>query len=486
MKRRNALKSLGLGLSAGWVLPSLLSSCVKDDPGPEVPFDGKVIIIGAGAAGLYAADILTAKGIEVTILEASGEIGGRIRSLRNQSNYQQLYGQDTPFEFSSDFPLELGAEMYTGTDSIWGRSVLNYKIPYIDITASGEDRYILSNTAKSESEWNGDTDLRAVKNFVSNLPNYSGGAVTVKQAAGVSSRAEALLNAQAANFYGTNSDKIGAKLLGEDLKARTHDAKWLLMKSNPMQDFLISRFTAIIERIQLNTPVTAINYSGDVVTLTDKNGGQHQAQKVIVTVPLSILKSGSISFSPALPGTNTAALSKFGMDAAMRIVIDFKKNFWGDSTSFVWGGTTAPQILNTGIGRSTISRTLSITVYGTAAASLSALTRDQQIAAVLAELDQIYAGQATLFVRRDLNTDRIISFTKDWIKDEYIKGGISYPLTSASLADREDMSKPVDDKIYFAGEATDVSGDAGTINGAMASGERAALEVIESILSTTT
>ena len=483
MKRRNALKNLGLGLSAGLVMPTLLASCKKDDPGPEVPFDGKVAIIGAGAAGLYAADILSAKGIGVYILEATNEIGGRIRSLRNQTNYQEVYGQDKPFEFSADFPIELGAELFYGSDSIWGKSVQNYNIPTQDLTSVGVDRYVLSNVVKSEAEWSGDADLASVVNFIKNLPNYSGGPQSVKQAAGVSSRAEALLNAQVANYYGSNSDKIGAKLLALDLKNRKHDNKAIIMKANPMQDFLISRFSAITTLIQLNTAVSAINYSGDEIIITDKNGTQHQAKKVIVTVPLSVLKNGSISFSPGLPATTTSAMSQFGMDACLRVVIDFKKNFWGENAGFIWGGTTAPQAFNSGVGRSAFSRTLSFTINGVAAVSLSAMTRAQQLAAILAELDLIYAGQASLFVRKDLTTNNIIAAIKDWTKQEYIKGYSSYPLASTSSTDRESLSKPVSDKIYFAGEATDLSGDAGTINGALASAERATREVIESIIS---
>lgn len=484
MNRRSVLKSLGLGLSAGWALPTLLTSCKKEDPGPEVPFDGSVIIIGAGAAGLYAADILNAKGIEVIVLEASGEIGGRIRSLRNQSNFLELYGQDKPMEFSADFPIELGAEMYFGSNSIFGKSIQNYSLPVQDLSALGEDRYLLDNVIKTATQWGGDADFNAVQNFVDNLPRYAGSAQSIQQAAGVSTRAAALLNAQAANFYGGNSDKIGAMLLGEDLGKRTHDNKWMMLKANPLQDFLISRFSEILNRIQLNVAVASINYSGDLIIVKDKKGNEYQAKKVIVTVPLAVLKSGAIAFSPGLPASNTSAMSMFGMDACLRVVIDFKKNFWGENAGYLWGGAKAPQYLNAGVGRSEFYRTLSFTIHGSSAASLSTLSRDQQIDAILTEMDQYYAGQATQFVRRNLDTERIIAATKDWTKEEYIKGGFSYPRAGASLADREKLAKAVNDKIYFAGEATDVSGDAGTIDGALASAERAALEVIESIVRT--
>ena len=69
MKRRKALKQIGLGVTAGFALP-WLTSCTDDPAGPEVKFDGVVGNIGAGAAGLFAADYLLEKGIKVKIFEA--------------------------------------------------------------------------------------------------------------------------------------------------------------------------------------------------------------------------------------------------------------------------------------------------------------------------------------------------------------------------------------------------------------------------------
>ena len=76
----------------------------------------------------------------------------------------------------------------------------------------------------------------------------------------------------------------------------------------------------------------------------------------------------------------------------------------------------------------------------------------------------------------------IIYIIKDWSKDEFIKGGYSYPLASATANDRLALSKPVNNKLFFAGEATDTKGDAGTVSGALSSAERVSEEVVKSIL----
>lgn len=454
-------------------MPHLLSSCGNDDPGPEVPFDGDVVVIGAGAAGMYTADILKAKGIKVTILEAGNQIGGRVRSLRNQKELVNLS--------VADFPVELGAEIIYGSDSIWGTNLKNFAVNAIDIGEASSDRYVVDNIAKLADDWNIDGDFVNAQNFVESLQNFSGSGVTVEQAAaGLPGRVQALINSQIGNLYGSSNSTLGMAGVSESLQARTHDGAHLVLKTNPMQDFLIFRFDQVRDLVQLNTQVTSVDATGDKVLITDANGNQIETSKVVVTVPLSILKQNAISFNPGLPGAMTSAMTRIGMDHSIRVVIDFKKNFWGETTGFIWGGKSFPGCLSAGVGRSEFNQTLSITINGPKAVELSAQGPDM-VNTILAELDTIYSGQATQFVRRDFNTNEVQSVIQDWGKDEFIQGGYSYPMASATLEDRENLGTPIGDKVFFAGEATDVSGDAGTINGALASAERVVEEVIKSI-----
>jgi monoamine oxidase len=481
MKRRKALEHIGIGLTAGMVMPGFLASCQKDDPGPEVPYNGNVIVIGAGAAGLYAADILRVKGIRVTVLEAASQPGGRVRSLRNQTDVQyQTFSNAS----QADFPIELGAEVIYGSNSSWGKIISDLGIinKEFDPPAS---LYIFQKTQKKATDLSTDADYLAVQSFLSTLADNTSSA-SLQNAANVSSRAQALLNAQVANHYGSNANKIGTKGLAESLKLITHDQKQLTTFSNPWQDILLSRFNGILPEIKYNTIVKKIDWSGNVITVTDSNNKTYTATKIVITVPLSILKTGGITFTPSLPSGTTSAMSKFGMDAAVRLILDFKSNFWGLDSSFIWGGTTMPQYFNSGLNRSKYFRTMSLTVYGQKAQELSALSDYDKTLAVLAELDAIYNGDGTKYIRRDLNNNNndsnILSLVKDWTTDEFTKGGFSYPLVGATLQDRKNLAAPVSKKLYFAGEATDFSGDAGFVSGALNSAVRVSTEIVDSIL----
>lgn len=483
MNRREALKYLGLGV----VGTPLFVSCKKDELDPAVRYDGNVVIIGAGAAGLYAADILTSKGINVTVVEATDRIGGRLKSLRNTKTPTDallfpVIPEDPSAPLSTaDFAVELGAENFMGLDSPWGKIVTTLRLNTIDLTTT-DHKYVLDKIAKSATDWQGDPDFTAVKNFADNLKTLSASTQTAQQAASaVGQRGHALLNSMVGNFYGSNNERLGVGGVAQNLERITHDTKLYVLKNNPVQDVLISRFSNIVPGVRLNKPVKSISHSAEKVTLTFEDGSQMEANKVIITTPLSVLKNGSIAFSPALPGSKVSAMDKLGMDPSLRVILDFKKNLWGDNTGFIWGGTTAPQYFNGGAGRSEFYRTLSITINGPKAAELSAKGKDM-ITDILAELDSIYAGQATPFVRRSLVTNEIMYIIQDWSKEKYIGGGYSYPKASAKISDREALGNPVNNTLFFAGEATDISGEAGTLNGALMSAERATTQLIESIL----
>jgi monoamine oxidase len=290
-----------------------------------------------------------------------------------------------------------------------------------------------------------------------------------------------VLNALVGNKRGAINEQGGVGAWAQEAALIQNDGKVMVLKANPMHDVLISRFSNVQSLVNINTPIVSINYSADPIVLTAKDGSTYQANKVIVTVPISQLKSNAIAFTPGLPGGITGSLAKFEMGASYRAVIEFKKNFWGDTIGYILGSGDVPEYFSIGVGRSQFNATLSVTVNGSKAAKYSAMKNDDAILAILADLDVLYAGQATKYVRQVLNTTTNIYVVEDWSKIAYIGGGYAYPLPGATSTDRKNLSAPVNNVLFFAGEATDVSGQAGTVNGALASAERCAQEVITSI-----
>jgi monoamine oxidase len=471
LKRRTAIKHIGLGLSAGFAVP-WLNACADKEIGPEIKYNGVVGIVGAGAAGLFAADILRSKGIQVKIFEASNRIGGRIQSAKIFDGYP----------LSSDFPIELGADRIIGKDSKWGQLISLMKVPTVNVSTLASESYILDAQFKTAEDVASDNDFMALENFRSNGIKLYTGTEHVQNAAGVSARVNGILNSMLGNEFGSASNRISAKALGEMLTLQTHDRTNHTLSINPMHDVLVSRFSKVTSKVILNHPIKTIHYADELIQLTDENNQVEEVNLLIITVPVSILKSGAINFSPPLPGSKVSAINKIGMDHSIRMILEFKRNFWGDDVSFIYGGTTCPSYFTSGVGRSDFNKTLSLTINGPSAEQLSGLSDEQKVLTVLSELDSIFDGKATENIKRHTETNEMLYVVKDWSLEPYIKGGYSYPKIGGDQQDRVELATSVDSKLFFAGEATDVVGDVGTVNGALNSGERAALEVIDVIV----
>jgi monoamine oxidase len=503
VKRREVLKSLGYGVTAGLALPAWLSSCSEDEKGPEVKYDGVVGIVGAGAAGLAVADYLISKGVKVKIFEASSRIGGRVESL---SQSHPLFNI-----LAADFPVELGADRVFGTDSEFGKIIQQERFPkmlFREAPTNAVDFYIINGEYVSQGDAEARADFQSLKTFRdSGLAAYTGGG-SIEAAAGASADMKGVLNSWLGNAYGSSADQIGASAMGEalTLTAETHDRKEFTLRAYPIINVLTSRYDNAVKKVKLNSAVKTINSpaGAETITLTilnptDGSETTETVTKLVVTSPVKILKdSTKMTFTQGLPGTKVAAMNRIGMDTSIRIIIEFRLNsfFRTDTTlnvnpAFIFGGEECPSYFLAGVGRSKFNVTVSLTINGPKAEELSLLPDAEKIERILDEMDVVFDGAASENIRKyfpedvppDVDpTNPIIYLVKDWSKVAYVGGGQSYPMVGGTNADRVELAAPIDDKLFFAGEATDFTGEFGTISGAIKSGERAAEEVIAAIL----
>ncbi|MFN8394528.1 MAG: FAD-dependent oxidoreductase [Bacteroidia bacterium] len=159
MDRKHFLKLMALG-SLIPVLPGL-SGCRRDDP--LISYNGTVTIIGAGAAGLYAAWLLKNAGATVRILEATDRIGGRIHTL----------------DGFSDFPIELGAEEIHGHRSTWYDIVNDSGATFLKDNTT--DRFFVDGAVKDLDDITKDDDYKKLRDLIDSLSDYSGPDMTMEE-----------------------------------------------------------------------------------------------------------------------------------------------------------------------------------------------------------------------------------------------------------------------------------------------------------------
>ena len=446
MNRRKFLKQTSILSIGGLLLPSaLLSSCRPDTLFEGPSFQGKVIIIGAGAAGLYAGYILKSKGIDFQILEAAPNYGGRTGKITGFAN----------------FPIDTGAQWMHGKNSIVSDLVKASDTP-ITLDDSGE-KYWFNNQIVSSLP----RDINAIFFDDYTAPDVSFAEFAVQKG------------------FGNEYKDIVEFIAGDSGAAASHiSAYWKIKEeeywSSGEEDFkfqetyfdLIEKQIAIHvqDQIQLNTAVKQIDYSGPIIQVTDSNNNVYTADKVIVTVPITILKSADIEFVPALPTEKTTAFSKIGMDAGMKVFLKFNTKFFDEN---IYGGSICASYSDDSIGKVQDDNILLAFIMGQQAEYLTSLGSDAAITnALLQELDTMYNGQAT--------GSFVASHVQNWTTHPFVRGAYSYSTVGMGDA-RKVARETVAKKLYFAGEAMNTNGHHQTVHGAIETGYREVINLLNDV-----
>jgi hypothetical protein len=464
MQRRKFVRNMGL------LVPGMLmsSSFLRATISPKMS-SGNVIIIGAGAAGLYAAKVLKEAGINVIILEAADYHGGRVK----------------PLEGFADFNVEAGAEFVHGKGNTAGDppsflwSSINDYNPDL-LLEYGEFKEIYQIGAGYEVDPYWDAGLEAAWQFYLNMYAYTGDDILMSDYLNAEYGIDEshpywhVYEAWIGSEFGTSIKRIGMKSIAISEVLWLTGGKDFLLDDSYLNILDTLFFNPILGDIQYNKQVTSINYEGVNTVVNCADGSSYLTDKVIVTVPLSILKENIISFTPALPVEKTEAITALQMGAGMKLILKFSSAFWGDDvqdltmdgyTSFIW----APGMGKTGA----TDAVLICFIMGENAEYMSGLG-EGAVDVALAELDALFDGAATATY-----TDHFIS---DWGKAPFVKGAYSFPAPNTYFTEtdttRIDLGKPVDCKLFFAGEATS-NNHPSTVHGALETGVRAAAEVLE-------
>ncbi|MEN9333443.1 MAG: hypothetical protein RLY35_623 [Bacteroidota bacterium] len=447
--REEFLKKTLWGLPMVFLGAHWLTAC-KKYPLPDKNFNGTVGVIGAGVAGLYAAYLLKQQGYTVQVLEASDRIGGRVHSISD----------------IADLPIEWGASVIKGQNHLLYALMKNNGAQFLSDEI--QDYAIVNGYWTSKAAMAENPDVQHLDEIISGLKTYDGADMNANLYAenqGVFNGTRHIWNARMGIQNGASTDIMGIEGIANAIQQSSNGPGDFFLKDGSLESTLLSTFNAI--DVSLNTPIVAVDYTGAQVKLTDTSGATHLFDKIIVTVPVSILKD-SIDFSPALPSNVQSSINALGMRPGMEVLLTFTEPFWNADAARLQMPGLCPQFEVPGTGgRSGSNQYLKAQLHGTSYTEAQALGSESAIQqALLDQLDNYFPDV--------LPSSKFAAMhVYDWGAQPYIQGVASFAPVGAANS-RLGFSESVQSKIYWAGEATHAQGHHGTLHGAM---ETAAIAV---------
>jgi monoamine oxidase len=434
----------------------------------------EVVVIGAGVAGLACAQALCEAGLRVTILEARSRVGGRIWTVHPSR---------------TNAPVELGAEFIHGLPREVWQIVERAGLETHELTGN---RWRLEQARLAPMSGSWDLIDAIFSRIDESAPDQSFQDFLERACGDLPQHTRIETAAFVEGFHACNASRISTHALARwyrsDREIQGHRGFRFPNGYEGLVRALAAASKPDLLAVRLNTVVAEIAWSPGTVEVTAQSPEplQHariRADAAVITLPLGVLQappgaSGAVCFRPELT-EKADALKQLEMGTAIRLVLCFRSCFWTDpelvpvpmlDMSFL----SSPEELFPTWWSSVSEGTAMLTGWagGGRAEQLSGLGSAAILERGLEVLHRVFGVP--------LNTLRGLvqeSFVHDWQSDPYSRGAYSYALAKSEEPARR-LAAPVANTLFFSGEATDFSGHNGTVHGAIASGQRAAAEVL--------
>ena len=443
-----------------------------------------VLILGAGAAGLAAARDLSHAGLRVTVIEARPRVGGRILTLHDPR---------------SPVPLELGAEFIHGASADTLPLALAAGLAVIELPDSHE----LASAGRFKPmgdfwELVDRMNHDLARRLASRGKDFPVSAYL--DSARVPAARRGLLRDFVQGFYAAHPDRLSAKSLAVETEGGGDEADEVAGKQfrianggDALMKWLRDGLDPERTEVRLSTVAVSVQWKRGAVSVVCRGSSDRallpalSAHTALITLPLAVLKAGDLRFDPAVPAKQRA-LAAIETGQVFKIVLRFREAFWerpeflrerraqagsnGRGLAYLHAhGAEVPTWWTSLPVRSPV---LTGYVGGVAAEQLLAEDPASRLERSLVALSDVLAVP-----RRELEERLDASASHDWRADPFARGAYSYMGVGGTGAPRA-LARPVDGTLFFAGEATD-GAQIGTVSGALASGRRAAREVLRAL-----
>lgn len=402
----------------------------------------RVVVIGAGFAGLAAAEALRANGAEVTVLEARDRVGGRVWSVP--------FGDGAIVERGAEFILP-GYDVMKGLAERFGIPLVLKGTPYGRRISVGEEA--VPQTALEV----------AFERLAEGAPANATSAADAIGALRLDAPVEALIRTRVAISNGHPTDDLAASVLNEGASTFGDFENHTLNGGNMrLAEALAAELGAAMH---LASPVRRVRWSQGAVNIATDDD-EIGADAVVIAIPTAPL--AEIRFDPPLEGATAEALRAvtYGQNSKLFLrlrspappsaIMSVAGHFWS-YTQLGADGEPAPYLVG----------------YTGTMAAIDALGGSDAV-------ERWVAAVVALRADLDLDPEPCSTMLSSWHDDPWVRGSYSARTLSSPLRDDE-LVKPIG-PLVFAGEHT--AGEwHGLMEGALRSGQRAAEQVLSSSVS---
>jgi monoamine oxidase len=287
----------------------------------------RIAVIGAGIAGLAAARQLTDAGFTVVVIEARDRSGGRIRTVD---------GDSWPI------PVELGPSFITSSSTTsLDEELTSLEVAHLGFQPVQEVRTPAGAVAEAKSV-GADAVTAAMEWAASQAQDTALAAALVATGSAELSRSDGDAGVSDADWLdhqlatattletGAPTDEMSSWYAPVPAATLPDDTRIVLGGYGALVDDLAAGLEVLYSNV-----VTRIAYTEDNVSFRLGTGESLTVDRVIVTVPLGVLKSDVIEFAPPLPFSHRGAISALGMGALDKVWLRFDEPFW-DTEATVW------------------------------------------------------------------------------------------------------------------------------------------------------
>lgn len=449
----------------------------------------RVVVIGAGLAGMSAAYQLTGAGHDVTILEARTRAGGRVHTLREP--------------FADGLHAEAGAMFIPDSHDLTMRYIKLFRIP---LTLIPQERRAINYYLRGTRFGAGDT--RTINQLLQLSPaerTLGIGGMTDKylipvlseigdarspawsperlqrydrmtyagflRARGASEEAVRLLRLNDADLTGDGVDHVSALMVLRETALNYNMVELYTVKGGT--DLLPKALaTHLASKIRYGSPVVKIEQDAREVRVTYSQAGATEtisADYLVCTIPFSILRE--IEVRPEFSPEKRRAIRELPYTSATRVYVQSRREYWARAGLGVSAYTDLPvmAIVNSTLNQTGARGILESYTAGENARRMAGLSEGERLEFTSRQMEQVYPG-----IRKNFEGGASVA----WDEDRWARGAYAW-FKPGQMTELLPHVARAEGRIHFAGEHT--SSWPGWMQGAFQSGHRAAREINEAV-----